>query len=87
MIALIREAGVEVVADVRRWPVSSRYPHFRSAPLETALVRAGIAYQHLGAALGGYRDGGYAAYMETAEFAGGLGALEALATRRRVAVL
>ena len=87
LIALLRESGLEVVADVRRWPASARYPHFSRAPLETALTRAGIAYHHLGAALGGYRDAGYAVHMETADFAGGLAALEMLAAQHRVAVL
>ena len=87
LVALLRESGLEVVVDVRRWPVSSRYPHFSRAPLEAELARVGIEYHHLGTALGGYREGGYAAYMETVEFAGGLAALEGLAAGRRVAVL
>ena len=87
LVALLRDAGVGVIADVRRWPVSSRYPHFSRAPFETALAQGGIEYHHLGAALGGYRDGGYGDWMETAEFAGGLAALEELAARGRVAVL
>ncbi|MBI4587545.1 MAG: DUF488 domain-containing protein [Candidatus Rokubacteria bacterium] len=87
LIALLQESSVEAVADVRRWPVSSRSPHFTRAPLETALARAGIAYRYLGAALGGYREGGYAAHLETAEFAGGVATLEELASRHRVAVL
>ncbi len=87
LVVLLRESGIEAVADVRRWPVSSRSPHFSRASLETALAGAGIAYHPLGATLGGYRDGGYAAHMETAEFASGLAALEGLAARQRVAVL
>lgn len=87
LIALLREAGLDAVADVRRWPVSSRHPQFSRAALEAALAEAGIAYHHLGPALGGYREGGYPAYAETAEFAAGLGTLEQLATRQRVAVL
>lgn len=87
LVTLLREWEIEAVADVRRWPVSTRYPHLSREPLAAALRAAGLAYDHLGAALGGYRDGGYEAYMATAEFQEGLSALEALGREQRVAVL
>lgn len=87
LIALLREATIETAADVRRWPVSSRHPHLSREPLAAALGAAGIAYVHLGALLGGYRDGGYEAYMATPKFRQGLDELERLARERRVAVL
>lgn len=88
LIALLRASGLELVADVRRWPVSARYPHFSRAALEAALAaQVGIAYHYLGNTLGGCREGGYASHMETAEFAGGLATLERLAAEHRVAVL
>lgn len=87
LIALLHEARVAAVADVRRWPVSSRYPHFSAPAFGESLAAAGIAYHHLGGPLGGYREGGYAGYMETAEFAQGMEALERLAAARPLAVL
>ncbi|MFQ5520040.1 MAG: DUF488 family protein [Candidatus Methylomirabilia bacterium] len=86
-LSLLTAAGIEAVIDVRRWPVSARHPHFSRPPLEEALRATGLAYHHLGAALGGYRDGGYEAHMETAEFQTGLEELERLAHDRRAAVL
>lgn len=87
LFSLLAAAGIEAVIDVRRWPASARHPHFNRSSLAEALEAAGLAYHHLGAALGGYRDGGYEAYMGTAEFQVGLQELERLARARRAAVL
>lgn len=87
LLGLLREFEIEAVADVRRWPVSTRHPHLSREPLAAALTGAGLAYVHLGAGLGGYRAGGYEAHMATAEFQDGLAELETLARARRVAVL
>ena len=61
--------------------------HLSREPLAAALASAGLAYVHLGDALGGYRNGGYEAYMATSRFQQGLAELENLARDRRVAVL
>lgn len=45
-LALLREAGVDLVVDVRRYPMSRRFPQFRKEALEGALARAGIDYRH-----------------------------------------
>ena len=87
LIALLRTAAIQGVADVRRWPVSARHPHFGAAPLEAALTVAGIAYHQLGGTLGGYRRGGYEAHMQTAEASQGLDTLERLAAIRPLAIL
>lgn len=87
LVALLRAAGVTAVADVRRWPRSTRHPQFDEAALRDALGEADIAYHHLGADLGGYRDGGYEAHMTTAAFARGLAALAGLARERPTAFL
>ncbi|MCA0393730.1 MAG: DUF488 domain-containing protein [Proteobacteria bacterium] len=52
--ALLREAGVRQVVDVRRLPGSRAHPQFDSAPLGEALAADGIGYDHA-AALGGRR--------------------------------
>jgi uncharacterized protein (DUF488 family) len=100
-IELLQAAGVEALADVRRYPASRRMPWFNEGPLRDALAEAGIEYVHLpelggrrqpvpGSSNGGWRVGqfqGYADHMESAEFAGGLTRLVELASRRRTAVM
>lgn len=45
VIAALKDAGVEVLADVRALPLSRR-PGFSKTSLATALTEAGIAYRH-----------------------------------------
>lgn len=100
-LALLTEHGVEVLADVRRFPGSRRFPHFRRETLAAALAAVGIAYRHL-PGLGGrrtprsgsphshWRNAGFRAYadhMETAEFEQALGELLELASHRRTAMM
>jgi uncharacterized protein (DUF488 family) len=100
-LELLRDAGVEQVADVRRFPGSRRHPQYGAEALAAALGEQGIGYEHLGG-LGGRRpvlpgscnDGwrvagfrGYADHLRTAEFAEGLARLEELDTGRRVVVM
>lgn len=73
-----RAFGIGLVADVRRFPVSRRYPHFSQDAFAAFLAAAGIGYAHLGETLGGYRKGGYEAHMRTGLFASGMEALQAL---------
>jgi uncharacterized protein (DUF488 family) len=54
LVALLREAGVELLVDVRSYPRSRRNPQFDAEALAAALGRAGIGYAHL-KALGGRR--------------------------------
>jgi uncharacterized protein (DUF488 family) len=98
---LLRERGVETLADVRRYPGSRRMPWFGAGPLAAALGTTGIEYMHL-PELGGRRDPlpgspnagwrvrqfqGYADHMASDEFAAGLGRLEAGVRERRTAVM
>ena len=46
LIALLTEAGVELLIDVRSWPRSRRNPQFDAEVLEAALGEAGIGYAH-----------------------------------------
>lgn len=55
LIDLLRAAGVDLVVDVRRYPTSSRFPHFRKERLAEALPDAGVAYRHE-EAMGGRRS-------------------------------
>jgi uncharacterized protein (DUF488 family) len=52
---LLRDAEVEVIADVRRYPGSRRNPQFGAKALARSLSEAGIGYAPFGDALGGRR--------------------------------
>jgi uncharacterized protein (DUF488 family) len=45
-IGLLREASVDSVVDVRRFPFSRRYPHFNGEALAATLASVGIGYCH-----------------------------------------
>lgn len=100
-IALVRDAGVEGIADVRRHPGSRRLPWFSADALAASLPAAGLTYDHLGD-LGGRRPRrrgspnggwehpafqGYADWMAAPEFASALERLERLARTRTTAVM
>ena len=101
-VELLRGAGVELIADVRRYPGSRRQPHFERHALAGVLLEAGIHYRWLGESLGGRRKPqpdspngaweseqfrGYADHMATKGFAEGLSELEALAREQRGALM
>jgi uncharacterized protein (DUF488 family) len=56
LVATLKEASVETLVDVRRFPGSRRNPQFNQGPLREALEEAGIAYRHA-VELGGRRSG------------------------------
>jgi uncharacterized protein (DUF488 family) len=85
LVALLSEASIELLVDVRSYP-KSHLPHFCRSELERLLPEAGIEYCWLGDDLGGLRSGGYLAHMSTPRFARGLERLAAAATRRRAAL-
>jgi uncharacterized protein (DUF488 family) len=53
-VALLREARVALLADVRKMPMSRSNPQFNHNTLPDALAISGIRYEHM-AALGGLR--------------------------------
>ena len=102
-VALLREHGVELLVDVRRFPGSRRHPQFGSAALAASLAEAGIAYAHA-EALGGRRDSeagtaspntawrnaafrAYADYMATPPFRAALDRLIAESGERVTAIM
>jgi uncharacterized protein (DUF488 family) len=101
LVALLRGAGVEAVADVRRYPGSRRHPWLARESLARELPDAALAYVHFealggrrpvapGSSNGGWENRafqGYADHMATAEFVSALGDLRALAADRRTAVM
>jgi uncharacterized protein (DUF488 family) len=83
LVGLLRENGIERLADIRRYPGSRRYPHFSRESLARSLPEAGIVYEHM-PELGGRRKPlpdsrntswrneqfrAYADYMATDDFA------------------
>lgn len=52
-LKLLREAGVDAVADVRTAPYSRHFPHFNQEELRAELKQDGVAYSFLGKELGG----------------------------------
>jgi uncharacterized protein (DUF488 family) len=95
-IAVLRQTGVDTVADVRSVPASRRFPWFSASRLRERLARERIAYEMFGEQLGGrprdsalYRDGvaDYEAMAAQPEFRAGLERLSALARHRRVCLM
>lgn len=69
---------IRAVIDVRSFP-KSRMSHFSKDPLAELLKSNGIAYNFFGKELGGFKKGGYAAYITTEEFSNGVGMIESVA--------
>src|SRR5436190_2600156 len=89
-ISLLDENRIKLLADVRSWPGSKRYPQFNKEVLGKSLREHAIRYEHF-PELGGRRKPkkdsrntawrndafrGYADYMETREFVAGIARLE-----------
>lgn len=92
---------IKLLADVRSFPGSRRYPQFNKENLRSSLAAAEIEYVHL-PELGGRRRArpdsinmawrnesfrGYADYMETEGFQTGISKLLKLATQQRTAIM
>jgi uncharacterized protein (DUF488 family) len=100
-LARLRSFQIELLADVRSFPGSRRYPHFNKERLSSALANSGIRYEHL-IELGGRRRPrpdslnvtwrnesfrGYADYMETPEFRVGIERLLEFVRAQRVVIM
>jgi uncharacterized protein (DUF488 family) len=92
-ISLLKKNEIKLLADVRSWPGSKRYPQFNREALAESLGAHGIRYEHF-PELGGRRKPnadsrntawrnasfrGYADYMETQRFHDGIERLLAFA--------
>jgi uncharacterized protein (DUF488 family) len=77
---------IQSIIDVRSFPRSS-IPVFSRKNLAPLLTREHINYHFLGRELGGFRKGGYASYIITDAFCGGIDSLESIASVERSAIL
>jgi uncharacterized protein (DUF488 family) len=100
-IEMLTSFNIEVLADVRNFPSSKRYPHFNKEAIADALMQNQIEYVHF-KDLGGRRKPvmgsvntawrndafrGYADYMQTVEFKKALDDLKAIASNRSTAYM
>lgn len=100
-VAMLNSFQIEVIADIRNFPGSRKFPHFNKESLELSLPQNNIGYVHL-KELGGRRKAnkdsantswrhpafrGYADYMETDEFKEGINELERIALKHRTAYM
>ena len=99
-LALLRENGVTLLADVRAYPRSRRNPQYNSDTFAAALQESGIGYRHM-RALGGMREPkadsvnqglaegfrGYADYMQAPEFEAALSELIGMAEQLPLAIM
>jgi len=100
-MAILKSFQIELVADIRSYPGSRRYPQFNIETLRVTLPQDCIEYIHL-KDLGGRRKTrtdsrntgwrlaafrGYADYMETEEFKKAIQDLEHIATEKRTAFM
>ena len=101
LVAMLRSFEIALVADIRSFPGSRRYPHFNKEALALSLPENKIQYIHI-RELGGRRKvqagsrntawrnaafRGYADYMETADFKKGIHLLEEVALTKRTAMM
>jgi uncharacterized protein (DUF488 family) len=64
LLTLLRQHGIQLVADVRSSPYSRYVPQANRETLSRALESAGIAYRWMGDRLGGKPEGAVADYDE-----------------------
>ena len=100
-ISMLQSFSISIVADIRNYPGSRRYPHFNEEDLEHSLKENGIGYVHM-KELGGRRKPlpnsvntnwrndafrGYADYMQTEDFKNAMIKLEDLAMKEPTAYM
>ncbi|MBS1734054.1 MAG: DUF488 domain-containing protein [Bacteroidetes bacterium] len=101
LVAMLQSSQIEIVADIRSSPGSTKFPQFNKEALQISLPENKIQYIHL-KRLGGRRKvnpdskntvwrhpafRGYADYMETDTFKEGIRELEKIALKQRTAYM
>ncbi|RLI45949.1 DUF488 domain-containing protein [Candidatus Bathyarchaeota archaeon] len=85
-LKLLKEHNVRILVDIRRFP-TSKVEHFKREEMEQWLPEHGVEYVWFGKELGGYRRGGYQAYLKTKTFREGIERLLQLARKERVCIM
>ncbi|MEO8111552.1 MAG: DUF488 domain-containing protein [Ginsengibacter sp.] len=100
-VAMLHSFNIDVIADIRRFPGSRKFPQFNKESLEISLPKNKIQYVHI-KDLGGRRKAnvgskntawrhiafqGYADYMETGAFKDGINELAKIALEKRTAYM
>lgn len=101
LVLMLNSFEIKLVADIRSFPGSRKFPQFNKENLEVSLPENGIQYIHI-KKLGGRRKvnpdskntswrhlafRAYADYMETADFKEGIAELEKIAWKQRTAYM
>jgi len=101
LLEMLRSFKIEMVADIRSFPGSRKFPQFNKEALEISLPQNGIQYAHI-KKLGGRRKANresknttwrhvafrsYADYMETDSFREGITELEKIALNQHTAYM
>ncbi|HCN84695.1 MAG TPA: Fe-S cluster assembly protein HesB [Sphingobacteriaceae bacterium] len=100
-LSMLHSFNIEMVADIRSFPGSRKFPQYNKEALSVSLPQNNIQYVHL-KSLGGRRKvkpdskntawrnaafRGYADYMETNSFKEGITELEKIALKQRTAYM
>lgn len=101
LVAMLHSFNIDLIADVRSFPGSRKFPQFNKEALEISLPQNNIQYRHL-VELGGRRKAqpdskntawrnvafkGYADYMQTGSFTDGIKELVKIALKQRTAYM
>lgn len=86
LLDLLKQYGIELVADIRRWP-TSKLRDFQQRYLGKWLRDAGIRYAWMGRGLGGRRGGGYRNHAKDRKFTRGVDHLAELGNKYRTCLL
>jgi uncharacterized protein (DUF488 family) len=84
-LEILKKYKIERAIDIRRWPTSRLFLHFKKEYLKENLPKNEIEYLHL-EKLGGYRKERYQNYLKTKEFKEGFEELKKLATEKNTAI-
>jgi len=85
-IDILKKYGIEILIDIRRFPMSKYNPQFNKEILSIELSKNKIEYFWI-EKLGGYRKGGYLEYMKTEDFQEGLNKLIEIAKNKKSAIM
>ena len=80
-VSILRNFGIEALADIRSYPGSKRNPHFDKERLQEALQSEGIDYIWI-SELGGKHESGYEEHMKTEDFSRGFAKLVSIGSEK-----